>query len=118
MPEDALEARAAESNKRRSHRLLLPIPLRVRWISPNNEACVENVTTMVVNAHGGLFALAGSVLLGQELRLTHRQTEEEIVCRVVFVGQKQDGKTQVGFEFSEPFPKFWGVAFPPGDWYA
>jgi hypothetical protein len=112
--DDTSRAKAAET--RRSHRLLLRVPVQVRCTRSNGQPFVEHSVSMVVNAHGGLIALATAVVMGQQLNLTNRQNGEEVDCSVVFLGHEQDGKVQVGVEFAEPRPSFWGVAFPPESW--
>jgi len=116
MPEHLDTSRAEEASRRRSHRLLLRVPLRVRGEVERGKPFDEEVITMVVNAHGGLILLAAQVKMGQTLHITHQQTNEEIVSTVVFLGSSQDGKQQVGFEFRTPSPKFWQIGFPPADW--
>jgi hypothetical protein len=118
MSEHLDTARAAEAQRRRSHRLLLPVSLRVSSVPGAAEAFEESVVTLVVNAHGGLITLAAPVQMGQVLRIVHQQTSEEIESTVVFLGSTQDGKTQVAFEFRRPSPKFWRIAFPPDDWHS
>jgi hypothetical protein len=116
MPEHLDMSRAEEASRRRSHRLLLRVPLSVRGETEPGKPFVENVVTMVVNAHGGLILLQAPVKMGHLLRITHQQTNVEIEATVVFIGSAQEGKTQVGFEFRERSPKFWQIGFPPSDW--
>jgi hypothetical protein len=108
---------ARESARRRSQRVMLNVPISVRTqgTGPSN-TFQEDTTTLVVNAHGALIALAGKVEKGQVLRLTNRATREEQNCRVVYSGPIADGKAQVGIEFLQPSPDFWRIAFPPEDW--
>jgi hypothetical protein len=35
---------------------------------------------------------------------------------VVYVGNPQGAKAQVGIEFVKPSPAFWQIDFPPEDW--
>ena len=71
---------------------------------------------MVVNAHGGLIALAAIVRIGDKLTLMNAATHEQQDAKVVFLGSMKDNKREVGFEFEPPAGHFWGVAFPPPDW--
>lgn len=82
----------------------------------NGVAFIEDTSTLVVNAHGGLLLLREVVLEGQILNLKHTKTTEEISCTVMNVGPKTNGLMEVGVEFSKPSPKFWRVSFPPEDW--
>lgn len=103
-----------EVSRRRSQRVFLAVRVIVR--SEENAGFEEETQTMVVNVHGALVLLAAKVIKGQKLRLTHRATKVEQVCRVASLGPKSDGKTQVGVEFLKPSPDFWQISFPPEDW--
>jgi hypothetical protein len=76
----------------------------------------EKSKTITVNANGCLVLLATKVKRGQTLKIINPQTQEELTCTVCFLGESRDGKSEVAFEFSEPAPKFWRIAFPPNDW--
>ena len=101
---------------RRSQRVLVNVPVIVHGETANNISFREETQTLVVNAHGGLVTLATNVKLGQKLVLKNKATVEEQECHVVFLGSKQDEKTQVGIEFVRPAPQFWRIMFPPDDW--
>jgi hypothetical protein len=108
-----------ESNRRRSQRVILSVPVTVRTEDGRREASFEEVThTLIVNAHGALIAIAGKVEKGQTLRLTNRATHEEQLSHVVHVGPVSGSKAQIGVEFKTPSPDFWRIAFPPEDWSA
>jgi PilZ domain len=101
---------------RRSRRVLLRLPVQVRWTPAGETAITEDTTTLVVNAHGALLALAMKVKPGARIFVRNRAIVEDKECRVVRVGQKHDGKSEVGVEFLRPDAKFWGLEFPPDDW--
>jgi hypothetical protein len=101
---------------RRSRRVLLRLPVQVRWTPAGETAITEDTTTLVVNAHGALLALAMKVKPGVRIFVRNRAIVEDKECRVVRVEQKHDGKSEVGVEFLRPDAKFWGLEFPPDDW--
>jgi PilZ domain len=101
---------------RRSRRVLLRLPVQVRWTPAGETAITEDTTTLVVNAHGALLALAMKVKPGARIFVRNRAIVEDKECRVVRVEQKHDGKSEVGVEFLRPDAKFWGLEFPPDDW--
>lgn len=106
-----------EASRRRSQRVILSLPITVRVEDTAGGGSFEEVTTtLVVNAHGALIALAAKVEKGQTLRLTNRSTREHQLCHVVYVGKPVGGKTEVGIEFKDPAPEFWHIVFPPEDW--
>jgi hypothetical protein len=106
-----------ESNRRRSQRVILSLPVTVRTEEGRGDGAFEEATqTLIVNAHGALIAIASKVEKGQTLRLTNRATREEHLCQVVHIGPVSGGKAQVGVEFKTPSPDFWHITFPPEDW--
>lgn len=103
-------------NIRRSQRVLLSMPVKVRLPPENDPPLSEESHTLVVNAHGALIALMMNVQPGQTLVLKNRDSGEEQECRVVHVDRKQAEQNEVGILFARPAPHFWGVDFPPPDW--
>jgi hypothetical protein len=101
---------------RRSQRVCLRLPVVVLREGPGTNVASEETLTLIVNAHGALIHLALTVELGQLLVIKNGQTLEQLVCRVVHLGPDRTGKREVGVEFEEPSPRFWRIAFPPGDW--
>jgi hypothetical protein len=107
----------SESNRRRSQRVVLTMPISIRSEGGSKNASFEEQTnTLVVNVHGALIALSAKVVVGQMLRMTNVKTKQEQVCRVVSMSPAPGGKPQVGVEFSNPSPDFWHISFPPEDW--
>ncbi len=104
------------SERRRSQRVFLTVPVVVEGKTPQGEKFVEETSTLAVNAHGGLVALAHTVDAKQPITLIHRGTGKQQTCKVAYSGTAQRGKTEVGLEFSTPSPKFWQIDFPPSDW--
>jgi hypothetical protein len=104
------------SNRRRSQRVLLRIPIQVIGQSPDKKPVSEMTHTAVVNAHGGLIYLSLKVTVGQAIILKNPETDEEQLCRIARADPAPDGRTEVGIEFVKPAPNFWRVAFPPADW--
>ena len=103
-------------NTRRSQRLLLKISVVIAGQRANGSHFVEQTSTEVVNAHGALILLSEPVASEQLLRMKNVKAGDEEPCKVVGIGQKVDGKTEIGVEFLKPSPRFWRIAFPPDDW--
>jgi hypothetical protein len=108
----------ADKGRRRSLRVLLTVPVTVRGLDAHKKGFHEETKTLVVNAHGALVMLSAEIKPGQVLNLTNNTTQENLDCKVVYQGQAQAGKTQVGIEFLKPAPAFWQINFPPEDWKA
>ena len=101
---------------RRSMRVLLSVPILVRGKTAQNREFSEETRTLVVNAHGALISLAAQVLANQSVFVSNNATQQTQECRIVYLGNTQAGKAQMGVEFLSPSPTFWQIYFPPEDW--
>ncbi len=101
---------------RRSQRVLLRLPIQVRWTPPGETAIAEETTTLVVNAHGALIVLGMKVKAGARIFVRNSALAQDKECRVVRVSGRVENKNEVGVEFLRPDAKFWGLEFPPDDW--
>jgi PilZ domain len=111
-----LQGTAAEtSERRRSHRVYIAMPILVRG-KHAGQPFEEETQTISVSAHGGLLRVAAKLARGQAISIVNAKTAEELPCTVTSLGQKENGKTEVGVEFTEASPLFWRIAFPPEDW--
>ena len=108
--------RPEPSNRRRSERVMLQIPITVLTESLDHNKLQEATHTLVVNAHGGLMKLKMELLAGQPITLVNPQSGMQQSCRVVRVDESGTDHFAVAFEFDQPAPKFWPVVFPPRDW--
>ena len=104
------------SSRRRTQRVKIAIPVTVRIPKANASFYEEATETVVVNAHGCLALLAVPLATGQQVRIINSKSSEERECAVVWIGQFNEGKREVGLEFSEPVPRSWRITFPPEDW--
>ena len=103
-----------EPTRRRSQRVIVSVHVTVSCES--GTPFKEETQTLVVNAHGAMVALAAKVVKGQTLRLKNQATQEELNCKVAYLGPASGGKVQVGIDFMSSAPAFWRIAFPPEDW--
>jgi len=101
---------------RRSQRIELSVPVVVYRKPGAGPQFYETTDTLVVNAHGALFALTDLVAPRQRLEMQNRNTGEHLECRVVSVKNAPIGPPKVAVEFVEPAPGFWRLAYPPADW--
>lgn len=108
---------AAESyeKKRRTQRVQIMMPVIVRGTA-RGQAFEEKTQTVTVNAHGCLVLLKTAIDRTQEVMLINSKTAEELPCQVMFIGQKDGDRVQVGLQFAERSPLFWRIMFPPEDW--
>lgn len=103
------------SDRRRSHRVFISMPVLVRG-KYAGQPFEEATQTVSVSAHGGLLRVAARLVRGQQVSIVNAKTAEELPCTVTSLGQKENGKTEIGVEFTEASPLFWRIAFPPEDW--
>ena len=104
--------------RRRSQRVLVQVPVRIRGKNPQGVDFEEFTETLAINAHGALVLLAARLTSGAVVHMRHNKTEEEQECHVAFLGPVRSSKGEIGLEFTAPRPTFWRVAFPPEDWTA
>ncbi len=104
------------SHLRRSQRVPAPLPVVVQGKLTDETAFVDPTRAIVLSAHGCLITLSASVRLGERLILRNIANREEQDCRVVYLGEKQGGRTEVGLCFKTAAPQFWGLKHPPPDW--
>ena len=104
------------SNRRRSQRVLMTIPVRVSGQSGVGLPFEEETHTRAISAHGALILVSTEVYRGQRLTLSNVHTKAALECVVAHVARPQSDHPQVGVEFVLPNPIFWHVAFPPKDW--
>lgn len=106
----------SDANRRRSERVMLQIPVRVKTKTRDRVPVEEETHTLVVNAHGGLLKLKLELLQGQPITIVNPLNGMSQGCRVVRIDQPSPDYFAVAFEFDQPAPKFWPVTFPPKDW--
>jgi hypothetical protein len=110
------EYHPSKPDLRRSKRVPAQLPVVVEGESADRNPFEDPTRAVILSAHGCLLTLAESVRLGQKLVLRNFANRELQECRVVYVGEKHGGRTEVGLRFKAPAPQFWGLAHPPADW--
>jgi hypothetical protein len=99
----------------RSQRVRAQLPVVVQGKLTDETPFADPTRGIVLSAHGCLITLSASVRLGDGLILRNVATRKEQDCRVVYLGEKQGGRTEVGLRFKTA-PQFWGLEHPPRDW--
>ena len=87
------------------------LPVVVQGKLTDETPFLDPTRAIVVSAHGCLITLSASVRLGEMLILRNVANREEQDCRVVYLGEKQGGRTEVGFRFAAP--QFWRLEHSP-----
>jgi hypothetical protein len=104
------------TNKRRSERVVLIVPIQLSVKLDDGRTASEEARTQVVNAHGGLLKARLQLVAGEEFLLTNPKTSVSARCRVVRTEQKEPPDLLIAFQFEKPEPTFWPIVFPPKDW--
>ena len=92
------------------------MPVEVVGQSVNGKSFRQETRTTAVNAHGAQLILPTTVEIQPAILLRNTKTGAEVQCRVVYQKRIESEKAELGVEFVEPQPRFWGIAFPPEDW--
>jgi hypothetical protein len=112
----SMERRWLSSNRRRSQRVMVNIPVHVAAKNHKGLDVVEETKTVSVSAHGALLRLEMTVTKGQTIVLRNPSTNDALECSVDYLGNTQDGRREVGVSFVQPNRTLWQIAFPPADW--
>ena len=96
---------------RRSARVFRKMKIQAQGRAYNGKKFRETCETLVVSAHGGLLMLRHEVDNDELLVITNPETQEEIECRIVYLGDLCKDGQRVGVEFLTPAPHFWGLEF-------
>ena len=99
------------ASPRRSARFFHKMRVQAQGRDHGGRKFKEVCKTVVVNGHGGLLVLKHEVDNGEMLVLTNPETQEELECRIVYLGEPGDKGQRVGVEFLTPAPHFWGMEF-------
>src|SRR5438445_11960729 len=67
---------------RRSQRVVLRLPIQVRWTPQGDSAITEETVTLVVNAHGAFVSLAIKVKSGARIFVRSSAVTGDKECRV------------------------------------
>jgi hypothetical protein len=99
------------SAPRRSARVFRKMKMQTQGRARDGKKFRETCETLVVSVHGGLLMLKHEVDNGELLVITNSETQEEMECRIVYLGDLCEQGQRVGIEFLTPAPHFWGLEF-------
>src|SRR5258707_15669785 len=99
------------SAPRRSTRIFRKMKVQAQGRAHGGKKFRETCQTLVVSEHGGLLMLKHEVDNGELLVITNPETQEEIECRIVYLGDLCEQGQRVAVEFLTPAPHFWGLEF-------
>src|SRR5579859_6049759 len=99
--------------RRRSQRVLMQVPVRVRGTDSQGNPFDEETETLAINAHGALTLINARVTSGSKILLQHRRTQEEQECHVVFLGPCARAKPRLVWSFLTRGPHSGASRFLP-----
>lgn len=102
------------SDRRRSQRSLLVMPLALSWTTSTGMRVREHAETEVVSASGAMLRMKTRVPNNSVVDLKRPATNQSASVKVVSVSNPgPDGWVRVAVEFTSPNTSFWGITFPP-----
>src|ERR1700682_1207427 len=87
------------ASPRRSSRVFHKMRVEAQGRGHNGKKFRETCETVVVNGHGGLLMLKHEVDNGEMLVITNPETQEELECRIVYLGDPGEQGPRRGFAF-------------------
>ena len=112
---DSRDSESRSSVKRRSSRVVIEMPVSVVGQRSDGNAFREQTKTLSVSAHGALIHLKSNVDSSGTVVIVNARTQSEAQCRIAHRKVLVSGGAEIGLNFSNPLPKFWGIHFPPED---
>lgn len=110
-------------SKRRSTRIVQAVPLTVVGVDALGRPFQERTSTLIINCHGCRYQSKHYVLKNMwvNLEVPHpepTQPARTVRARVMWIQRPRTVRElfQVGVEL-EVTGNFWGIAFPPSDWF-
>lgn len=103
--------RSRYPERRRTVRLSLQVPVKVRCRLPEGETIDLHASTYVVSAHGALLLMDTPLLPGQTVRIFNEMTAESAECHVTSLREKRERRF-VGVSFTSSNIDFWHIVFP------
>ena len=122
MPE-SVPTNEPEAHKRRSTRIVQAVPLTVSGVDALGRPFQERTSTLIINCHGSRYQSKHYVLKGMWVTLEVPHPEpgrppRTVRGKVMWIQRPRTVRElfQVGIEL-EVSGNFWGIAFPPSDWF-
>ena len=106
------------SNRRRSPRVLVRLPVRVSGKNSLGAQFEEETYTQTISAHGVSILLSAPMISGQPVDLSNSPSKEAVHCTVAHIGEPQGNLLGVGLTFVLPnqYQLLWQATFPLSEW--
>jgi hypothetical protein len=107
-------ANPTQTDRRRSQRVHLAIPVEVGWTQEDGSPVSEHAETEVLNAYGALLRMKPHLPIPIDVELSKPREGLSTPARVVgFRKPTPKGLLGVAVELAAPSQTFWGISFPP-----
>ncbi len=100
-------------NRRRTSRILVRMPVKVRGVSPDGIERNEEAETVAIGQFGALLLTSFRPRVDSILYVTNSRSQETEKFRVAWLAdQPQEGRWPVGVAGFHALDQFWGANFP------
>jgi hypothetical protein len=111
------------SDKRRSTRLTLALPIKVRGVDALQDPFVEQTRTVMVSCHGCKYVSRHYVTKGTEVRLEiprgdPKRSPRDVTAKVIWVQRPSHTREMLHIGLNLDVPgNVWDIPMPPDDWF-
>lgn len=100
----------SKTERRKSSRFLVTVPIEASWRGPDGMAIKEQAVAKQVNANGGSLEMANYPEVGSRITLTNFLSAEAAEARVLATPYSREGVSHgIIVELITPSENFWGV---------
>ncbi|HXW61767.1 MAG TPA: PilZ domain-containing protein [Candidatus Acidoferrales bacterium] len=111
------------ADKRRSTRLTLALPIKVRGVDALHEAFTEQTRTVMVSCHGCKYLSRHYVTKGSEVRVEiprgdPKRPPRDVTAKVIWVQRPSHTREMLHIGLNLDVPgNVWDIPMPPDDWF-
>jgi PilZ domain len=111
------------ADKRRSTRLTLALPVKVKGVDALHDPFTEQTRTVMVSCHGCKYVSRHYVTKGSEVRLEiprgdPKRPPREVTARVIWVQRPSHTRDMLHIGLNLDVPgNVWDIPMPPDDWF-
>ena len=112
---DRAAALIAGEERRRSHRVIIRVPVALEVMISGQKVTASGYT-VAVNIHGAMVVCPRPFDADTELEIVNQSTRERASARVTRSPRESAEGYLIPVEFSTQTPTFWQFSFPPATW--
>ena len=101
-----------QPERRRDVRVVIQIPLTLKWFDSDGKEHEESIQTEVINSYGFLFFMKSKIAEGDSLDVINPSNNKNSSAKIIWSGETDAlGRNHVGIELADPSSEFWGEQF-------